>query len=109
MLHLIWYIIVGFLAGWVAKALLHVHLPIVWTIVLGIMVNPWRRGNSLILAAKRGRSLSPGGINRFHTGSHCGSIRVAQVQTAHSSRLKIHRRRGPSAHGQRDQLRSKLT
>ena len=37
MLHLIWYIIVGFLAGWAAKALLHVHLPIVWTIVLGIV------------------------------------------------------------------------
>jgi hypothetical protein len=28
MLHLIWYIIVGFLAGCVAKALLHVHLSI---------------------------------------------------------------------------------
>jgi len=37
MLHLIWYIIIGFLAGCVAKALLHVHLSITWTIVLGIV------------------------------------------------------------------------
>ena len=37
MLHLIWYIIVGFLAGCVAKALLHTHLSITWTIVLGIV------------------------------------------------------------------------
>ena len=32
MLHLIWYVIVGFLAGCVAKALLHTHLSIMWTI-----------------------------------------------------------------------------
>jgi uncharacterized membrane protein YeaQ/YmgE (transglycosylase-associated protein family) len=37
MLHLIWYIIVGFLAGCVAKALLHTHLSITWTVVLGII------------------------------------------------------------------------
>ena len=37
MLHLIWYIIVGFLAGCVAKALLHTHLSITWTVVLGIV------------------------------------------------------------------------
>jgi len=38
MFHLIWYIIVGFPAGCVAKALLHTHLSILWTIVLGIIV-----------------------------------------------------------------------
>jgi uncharacterized membrane protein YeaQ/YmgE (transglycosylase-associated protein family) len=37
MLHLIWYVIVGFLAGCVAKALLHTHLSIIWTIILGIV------------------------------------------------------------------------
>jgi len=34
MLHLIWYVIVGFLAGCVAKALLHTHLSITWTTCL---------------------------------------------------------------------------
>jgi hypothetical protein len=37
MLHLVWYITIGFLAGCVAKALLHTHLSITWTIVLGIV------------------------------------------------------------------------
>jgi len=37
MLHLIWYVIVGFLAGCVAKALMHTHLSITWTVVLGIV------------------------------------------------------------------------
>jgi uncharacterized membrane protein YeaQ/YmgE (transglycosylase-associated protein family) len=37
MLHLIWYIIVGFLADCVAKALLHTHLSITGTVVLGIV------------------------------------------------------------------------
>lgn len=37
MLHLIWYIFVGFLVGCVAKALMHTHLSITWTVVLGIV------------------------------------------------------------------------
>jgi uncharacterized membrane protein YeaQ/YmgE (transglycosylase-associated protein family) len=37
MLHLVWYITIDFLAGCVAKALLHTHLSITWTIVLGIV------------------------------------------------------------------------
>jgi uncharacterized membrane protein YeaQ/YmgE (transglycosylase-associated protein family) len=37
MLHLIWYIIVGLIAGVIAKAVLHVHMTIFWTIVLGII------------------------------------------------------------------------
>jgi hypothetical protein len=36
MLHLIWYLIVGFIAGLVAKSAMHVHLPLLWTVVLGI-------------------------------------------------------------------------
>ena len=37
MLHLIWYIIVGLIAGWAAKSLMHMHMSLVWTIVLGIV------------------------------------------------------------------------
>ena len=36
MLHLIWYILVGLIAGIVAKSIMHAHLTIFWTIVLGI-------------------------------------------------------------------------
>src|SRR5438067_2788220 len=37
MLHLIWYIIVGLIAGWAAKSLMHMHLSLLWTIGLGIV------------------------------------------------------------------------
>jgi len=37
MIHLIWYIVVGLIAGVIAKSVLHVHMTIFWTIVLGII------------------------------------------------------------------------
>ena len=37
MIHLIWYIVVGLIAGLIAKSVLHVHMTIFWTIVLGII------------------------------------------------------------------------
>jgi uncharacterized membrane protein YeaQ/YmgE (transglycosylase-associated protein family) len=37
MFHLIWYIIVGLIAGVNAKSVMHVHMTIFWTIVLGII------------------------------------------------------------------------
>ena len=37
MLHLIWYIIAGFIAGFVAKSVLHLHMTVFWTILLGFV------------------------------------------------------------------------
>ena len=37
MLHLIWYVLVGLIAGVIAKSIMHVHMTIFWTIVLGII------------------------------------------------------------------------
>ena len=37
MFHLIWYIIVGLIAGVIAKSVMHVQMTIFWTIVLGII------------------------------------------------------------------------
>ena len=37
MLHLIWYLIVGFIAGLLAKSVMHLDLPLIWTLVLGIV------------------------------------------------------------------------
>jgi uncharacterized membrane protein YeaQ/YmgE (transglycosylase-associated protein family) len=37
MFHLIWYVLVGLIAGVVAKSVMHVHMTIFWTIVLGII------------------------------------------------------------------------
>jgi uncharacterized membrane protein YeaQ/YmgE (transglycosylase-associated protein family) len=37
MLHLLWYVIVGLIAGWAAKSIMHMHMSLLWTIVLGIV------------------------------------------------------------------------
>ena len=37
MFHLIWYILIGLIAGVIAKSVMHVHITIFWTIVLGII------------------------------------------------------------------------
>jgi uncharacterized membrane protein YeaQ/YmgE (transglycosylase-associated protein family) len=37
MIHLIWYIVVGLIAGVIAKSVMHVHMTIFWTIALGII------------------------------------------------------------------------
>jgi len=37
MFHLIWYILIGLVAGFIAKNVMHEHMTIFWTIVLGII------------------------------------------------------------------------
>jgi len=37
MFHLIWYILIGLIAGIISKSVMHVHMAIFWTIVLGII------------------------------------------------------------------------
>jgi len=37
MFHLIWYVLIGLVAGVIAKSVMHVHMTIFWTIVLGII------------------------------------------------------------------------
>ena len=37
MFHLIWYVLIGLIAGVIAKSVMHVHITIFWTIVLGII------------------------------------------------------------------------
>jgi uncharacterized membrane protein YeaQ/YmgE (transglycosylase-associated protein family) len=37
MLHLLWYIIVGLIAGFVSKSVMHLHMTLFWTTVLGLV------------------------------------------------------------------------
>ncbi len=37
MLHIIWYIILGFLAGLIARLIMHVHMDLLLTTLLGIV------------------------------------------------------------------------
>ena len=37
MLHIIWSSILGFIAGLIAKSIMHIHLDFLWTTLLGIV------------------------------------------------------------------------
>src|ERR1700680_4412270 len=37
MFHLVWYILIGLISGFIAKSVMHVHMTIFWTTVLGII------------------------------------------------------------------------
>jgi uncharacterized membrane protein YeaQ/YmgE (transglycosylase-associated protein family) len=37
MFHLIWYILIGLISGVIAKHVMHEHITMFWTIVLGIL------------------------------------------------------------------------
>jgi uncharacterized membrane protein YeaQ/YmgE (transglycosylase-associated protein family) len=86
MLHLIWYIIVGFLAGCVAKALLHTHLSITWTIVLGII-------GSIIGGAVTHLFYPPSAGGRFHAAGLIVSIlgAILVLYLWHKFRLQVPR------------------
>jgi uncharacterized membrane protein YeaQ/YmgE (transglycosylase-associated protein family) len=63
MFHLIWYIIVGLIAGFVAKSAMHVNLTLLWTIGLGI-VGSLIGGlvSHVFMRPKEGASFHPAGI-----------------------------------------------
>ena len=37
MFHLIWYLLIGLISGFIGKTVMHVHTTIFWTILLGII------------------------------------------------------------------------
>lgn len=63
MFHLIWYVIVGLIAGFVAKSAMHLHLTLFWTVVLGI-VGSLVGGFAahLFMRPKEGAQFHPAGI-----------------------------------------------
>jgi uncharacterized membrane protein YeaQ/YmgE (transglycosylase-associated protein family) len=86
MLHLIWYVLIGFIAGCVAKALMHTHLSITWTIVLGII-------GSILGGAVTHLFSPPSAGGRFHPGGIIVSIigAIVVLYAWHKFRLHIPR------------------
>ena len=37
MFHLLWYILIGLIAGVLSKSVMHVHITLFWTVVVGII------------------------------------------------------------------------
>ena len=83
MLHLIWYIFVGFIVGCVAKALMHTHLSITWTVVLGIVGSIIGGAvTHLFYPPSAGGKFHTRRLNCFHRWGASRFVRLAQVPAA---------------------------
>jgi len=91
MFHLLWYIIVGLIAGYVAKSVMHMHLSLTWTIVLGII-------GSIIGGAVTHLFYPPSAGGRFHPGgitvSILGAILVLYLWYKFGARAHVQLPRG---------------
>ena len=59
MLHLIWYVLIGLISGVIAKSVMHVHMTIFWTIVLGIIGSILGGGVPTCFRARRTNAIIP--------------------------------------------------
>jgi uncharacterized membrane protein YeaQ/YmgE (transglycosylase-associated protein family) len=82
MFHIIWYIIIGLLSGVIAKSVMHVHLTMTWTIVLGIIGSLLGGGISHIIFRSRNERYHPAGL----IFSTLGAIMILFI----CYKLKIH-------------------
>ena len=62
MFHLIWYVLIGLIAGVIAKSVMHEHIAIVWTIVLGIVGSVIGGGVSHIFSRPTNERYHPAGL-----------------------------------------------
>ena len=82
MFHIIWYVIIGLISGVIAKSMMHVHLTMAWTIVLGIIGSLLGGGVTHIIFRSRNERYHPAGL----IFSTLGAILVLFI----CYKLKIH-------------------
>ena len=82
MFHIVWYILVGLIAGVIAKSVMHVHITLFWTIVLGIIGGIFGGAVTHLFAPPTSERFHPAGIIL----STLGAIAVLYV----CIRLRIH-------------------
>jgi len=82
MFHLIWYLLVGFIAGAIAKSVMHTHVTTFWTIMLGIIGS--------IIGGAVTHMFSRSTNERFHPAGLIFSTLGAIVALFVVHKLKIH-------------------
>ena len=87
MFHLIWYLLVGLVAGVIAKSVMHVHISLFWTIVLVIIGS--------VIGGAVTHMLSRPSNARFHPAGLIFSTLGAILVLFACYKLKIH---FPSVH-----------
>ena len=68
MFHLVWYVLIGLISGVIAKSVMHVHITIFWTIVLGVIGSILGGAVTLMLWSPRNSRYHPSGAHFFHPG-----------------------------------------
>ena len=82
MFHLLWYLLIGLLAGIISKSVMHVHLTLTWTIVLGIIGSLLGGAITHLIVRPRNERFHPAGL----IFSTLGAILVLFI----CYKLKIH-------------------
>ena len=82
MFHLLWYVLIGLIAGVISKSVMHEHMTIFWTIVLGIIGSLLGGGVTHLLFRPRNERYHPAGL----IFSTLGAILILFI----CNRLNIH-------------------
>jgi uncharacterized membrane protein YeaQ/YmgE (transglycosylase-associated protein family) len=82
MFHLLWYLLIGLFAGFISKSVLHVHLTLFWTIVLGIIGSVLGGSVTHMFSRPRNERFHPAGL----IFSTLGAILILYICV----RLRIH-------------------
>jgi uncharacterized membrane protein YeaQ/YmgE (transglycosylase-associated protein family) len=62
MFHIIWYLIIGLLAGFISKSAMHMHMTLFWTLVLGVIGSILGGGVTHIVFRSKNERFHPAGL-----------------------------------------------
>jgi uncharacterized membrane protein YeaQ/YmgE (transglycosylase-associated protein family) len=62
MFHLIWYLLIGLIAGFIGKTVMHVHMTMFWTTVLGVIGSIIGGGVSHMFSRPTNERYHPAGL-----------------------------------------------
>jgi uncharacterized membrane protein YeaQ/YmgE (transglycosylase-associated protein family) len=60
--HIIWYLVIGLLAGLISKSVMHMHMTLFWTVVLGIIGSVLGGGVTHIMFRPKNERYHPAGL-----------------------------------------------
>ena len=62
MFHIIWYLIIGLLAGFISISVMHMHMTLFWTLVLGVIGSILGGGVTHIVFRSKNERFHPAGL-----------------------------------------------
>ena len=62
MFHIIWYLVIGLLAGLISKSVMHMHMTLFWTVVLGVIGSVLGGGITHIMFRPKNERYHPAGL-----------------------------------------------